>query len=165
MKKLIMSAVILVLGLLSVESGAKDIGRPDDIQTQYIEQLKTIDNDILKLYFDQEMNDAHTKTQQQMELLEVSYRGRVPLELQIKRAEIEADQTRIYSETSKLEKNRETLKLDALKYYKGQMPKWLKNAWDKEMSKYLAEQSKKLSQRAATLGMPIPTEATVSVGK
>ena len=145
MNKVIVIMVMGLFGLLCAEAGAgtKDKGKSDDIQTQYIERLSKTHHDLLELADDKITNAFKKNTQRKLETLELQYKNRVPLDLQLKRKKIDDEDIRIQAKTSDLEKSIEDLRLDALKYYKGKMPVWLKKEWEKETLKFAREQLKK----------------------
>jgi hypothetical protein len=159
MKKVIFLMVASVISMVFyADVYAKDKGQPDDIQTQYIERQRTLNDDLIQMGKDQAICDIHIEMVQQLELIDAKM-GRSSLDTRIKRKEVDLEQSRINSSTQELRKNRDDLKLDALKYYKGKMPTWLKSEWDKEQKKFEIKYGKQVDNRTKWVAEHSPSSS------
>lgn len=138
----------MLLCLLPAIAFAKDT---DAIQKQYLSRLTDNGEAILKLESDQALNYSRLSTQRKLELLEVQYRGRVPSDVREARQKLESDDARFKEKISELEKERENLKLDALKYYRGKLPKSLDKKWGAEDQRYMVERMRIIRQTTAEI--------------
>ncbi len=117
-----------------------------ELQMQYMSKLRRINLNIKNAYIDLKYNDQMLKLQQREELNELSYRGRVPRSVEEKKDKINADNKNANDKIKKLEMDKEDLKLDALKYYKGNLPAELSENWNKEESEHIDAINKILTE-------------------
>lgn len=122
----------------SEHSAAKQVAPPvaDDIQKQYLSRLFDINFEVESAYRTLLFNFRRDKIQHAMEMNELRYRGRIPYDVQMKGQELKDEKTRTEGKIKDLKREKENLKLDALKYYNGEMPKWLSEKWQKEESRH-----------------------------
>ena len=132
--------------LFQASLAAKDSGKGDEIQAQYYKRLLSIDSDLLKLEDDNSVYYFAQDSTRKLELLESQYLGHETNETQMREVKNDLENSRIVAKTAELEKARADLKLDALKYYKGKMPKWLKGVWNKEDGDFGAERLAKSAE-------------------
>ena len=140
----IMLYMCLVLSVIIIgETQAKNnMAEPDANQKQYLQQLIANSNEILKLEEEYITNYRRIRSQRQLEMLELKSRGRVPSNVEMDGQNLEKENARILSEQSRLEKDRENIKLDTLKFYKGKIPRWLDEKWDSEDHRFITERIK-----------------------
>lgn len=119
----------------SYEKFKKDMAARE-IQRQYYFNLLRINGDLQQQHINIKYYYKQIRLQQQEESLELSYRGRVPYSVSSKRQKLEDDRVKSEDKIKELEKEKDNLKLDALKYYQGSMPKSLSDQWSEEEKRY-----------------------------
>lgn len=125
-------AVLILLG--SDVRAASDEG--DELQRQYLVKLMKIDLGLEIAHIQLRGNFEQSKSHQKSELLELQYRGRIPHDVEMRGQELKDEEARTEENIKDLEREKENLKLDALKFYNGKMPKWLSKKWQKEETDY-----------------------------
>jgi hypothetical protein len=129
-------------GSVSKQSTAKQVAppvaddKPDDIQKQYLSRLSDINFEVESAHLTLLFNFRRNKIQHAMVMNELRYRGRIPNDVQMKGQELKDEKTRTEGKIKDLKREKENLKLDALKYYNGKMPEWLSEEWQKEESRH-----------------------------
>jgi len=112
--------------------------KPDDIQKQYLERLINTNAELKHAYLTLLKNVRLTQLQHERIMLELKYRGRVPRDVEAIGQEIKDEERRTEDKKRDLEKDKDNLKLDALKYYHGKMPNWLSQKWNEKEEKHSA---------------------------
>lgn len=109
----------------------------DEIQQQYLKSLKIInlELDIENIAISKDYKLF--KLQDERELLELNYRGKISYTAKMDRDKLENEEARTKENIKNLNRDKENLKLDALKFYNGKMPKWLSEKWQEEEANHL----------------------------
>lgn len=108
----------------------------DELQKQYFDKLWHINMAIKDEHFNQRMLSIQNKSHHKKVMLELNYRGRIPHDVEMEGQELKDRDMRTKEKINNLEREKENLKLDVLKYYNGKMPKWLLGRWQEEESRY-----------------------------
>lgn len=107
-----------------------------EIQTQYYFNLLRINTELKQQHSNLKYYYKQIRLQGEEERLELSYRGRIPYSVSVKRQKLEDDRVKAEDKIKDLEKEKDNLKLDILKYYSGSMPTYLSDKWTEEENKY-----------------------------
>jgi cytoplasmic iron level regulating protein YaaA (DUF328/UPF0246 family) len=130
---------LLIPGLCFAASKKKVTQEPDEMQQTYIDSLRDNSEQLIKTYRNLELNDLKMRNQRKLENLELDYRGKIPKEVTESGKKLEDEEKDFNTSKTKLEQARKDLKMDAMKYYKGKLPKWLKDEWMQEEIKSSSE--------------------------
>lgn len=130
---------LLIPALCFAASKKKVTQKPDEMQQTYIDSLRDNSEQLKNTYNNLELNDKKMRNQNKLEKLELDFRGYIPKETTEGRKKLEDDEQTLNTSKTKLEQARKDLKMDAMKYYKGKLPKWLKDEWMQEEIKSSSE--------------------------
>lgn len=108
-----------------------------EIRMQYMSKLRKINYEIQLEHINLKYNDKKRDIQYREELInDLAYRGRVPYSAEKKRDRIEDEEKYSNEHIKKLEMEKEDLKLDAIKYYKGTLPPEFSKEWNETESEH-----------------------------
>lgn len=114
-------------------AGAASVdNEPDELQKQYLERLKKINYRLTNEHLTSVKNARLDMIQTKLELLKLRSLGRIPLDVKMQRQELKDEEIRTEANIRNLDEQKENLKLDVLKFYSGEMPKWLSEKWQEE---------------------------------
>jgi hypothetical protein len=120
-------ALFMIVFLTSI-SGSAYCAVLDEVQGQYMTSMSNITVSIAQQRTQLILNYDQKNLQRKREFEELRYRGYIPLSVKLEGRNLEAEGASIEEKISNLEKEREALRLDMLKYYKGSLPDALKEA-------------------------------------
>lgn len=115
-----------------------------EIRSQYIRKLLTLNSAIIRENYNLLYNYEKTALHLEEERNELAYRGRIPYVVKLKGKELEDDKNRIKSKIEELKNDKDDLRMDALKYYRGKLPLELKKAWNEQEKNYIEDMDKYL---------------------
>ena len=101
-----------------------------DIQQDYLDQQSNLNRDILKEYQDLAMARFELKKQRQLSSIDTPYRGRGSLPTDSGVADAAREVKQSEQRITDLERKKEDLKIEATKYYKGELPDSFIKKWD-----------------------------------
>lgn len=126
MKRIMVFTCVVVISLFSLPSQIK---AANAVEEEYTSKFRKIHFDLkikrldLLLIMNRKLNIGGQQK------LDLDYKGRISDDLRIQEQDTKNEETRIKEDISKLEQDRDNLKLDAAKYYRGKLPKSLEKKW------------------------------------
>jgi hypothetical protein len=122
MTKLLCCAIFCFIAFSRVEAVS--------VEQTYLDQQSDINRDILKEYRDLALARNELKKQQQLSALDTQYRGRGSLPTDSKVPDAAKEVKQCEQRIADLERRKGNLKIDATKYYKGELPNSFIKGWD-----------------------------------
>lgn len=113
-----------------------NISKADDVLDDFHSQISNIESNISSKSLDLNLARIRHLSQQKRERLEISYRGRVPADVQQDSYRAEDALNKAENEFKAIEGDINSLKSEIVKYYKGKTPKKLKKEIDDLLISY-----------------------------
>ena len=114
----------------------KDNNVLDDIQKQYINNLSNINAELESIYPESFRYEKLFALNHEMKILNLKLYGKILPKTESDEIRYRDEDEKFKAKEKKLKNDKNNLKLDALKFYKGKMPTTLKKKWDQEEKRH-----------------------------
>jgi len=132
-RKLILFALVLCFCSLVIINNSYCL---DDIQNQYINNLSNINAELENIYQKYYKYQKLYALNQELKIINLKSSGKISPEAERQETKYRDEEESLKKRRKELKNDKNSLKLDALKFYKGKMPAALKKKWDEEEKRH-----------------------------